>query len=190
MKKSVVKHPTVFLDRDGTIIRCVDILTDPVQLELLPGAAEAIAGLNRAGFLVIAITNQPIIEKGLLTLEALDHIHDVLRNKLAAYGAQLDAIYTCPHRYRPERQCVCRKPGTKLVSDAQADFPIDIESSWFVGDRLRDVETGRQANLKTILVQTGGGSDDEDDQFFPETKPDYVAGDLRVAATIITSGRL
>ena len=182
------QQPAVFIDRDGTIIEFVDVLSESSQVKLLPGAAEAIAELNRRGFLVIALTNQPNIEKGLLTQEGLKAIHDLLQDLLAESGAHLDAIYTCPHRYRPPAdpvpQCECRKPGIKLIQDAQAEFLIDMANSWFVGDRLRDVETGRRANLKTILVSTGGPS--KDDEFFPDTKPDYTADDLLGAVHLIT----
>ncbi len=177
------KRPAVFIDRDGTIIRLIDALTSPSQLILLPGAAEAIADLNRRGFLAIGLTNQPIMEKGLLTEQGLAAIHEALQKMLAGYGAHLDAIYTCPHRYRAEGQCECRKPGLKLLRDAQAEFPIDMENSWMVGDRLRDIETGRRAHLKTILITSNGPSDDN--KFFPDTKPDYTVPDLLVAAHII-----
>jgi len=178
-----MKKPAVFIDRDGTLIEQVEVLTEPSQLKLLPGVAEAIADLNRCGFLVIGLTNQPIVEKGLLTLDGLEKIHDVLKATLARAGAHLDAVYTCPHRYRAEGQCECRKPGLKLIRDAQADFDIDMEHSWLIGDRLRDIETGRRAHLKTIFVKTGGESDD--DAFFPDAKPDYVAKDLAAAVTLI-----
>jgi histidinol-phosphate phosphatase family protein len=177
------KKPAVFIDRDGTIIRAMDVLTEPAQVVVLPGAAEAIADLNRRGFLVIGLTNQPIIEKGLLTQEGLIAIHEALQKKLAESGAHLDAIYTCPHRYRAEGQCECRKPGLKLIRDAQAEFPIVMEQSWLIGDRLRDIETGRRAGIKTILVATGGPSDD--DKFFPDTKPDHTAPDLATAVKLI-----
>ena len=179
--------PAVFIDRDGTIVFFVDVLSEPSQVKLLPGAAEAIADLNRRGFLVIALTNQPNIEKGLLTQDGLKAIHDLLQKQLAESGARLDAIYTCPHKYRPPTdpmpQCECRKPGLKLLEDAQAEFPIDMAKSWFIGDRLRDVETGRRAHLKTILVPTGGSS--KDDEFFSDTKPDYTADDLLAAVRLI-----
>jgi D-glycero-D-manno-heptose 1,7-bisphosphate phosphatase len=178
------KKQAVFVDRDGTIIEQVEALTDPVQLKLLPGAAEAIADLNRRGFLAFGLTNQPIIEKGLLTEAGLKVIHEVLQKLLAKYGAYLDAIYTCPHKYRAEGQCRCRKPGLKLLEDAQAEFPIDTERSWLVGDRLRDIETGRRAGIKTVLVTSSGPSDD--DKFFPDTKPDHTAPDLRAAVKFIT----
>ena len=178
-----VKSSAVFIDRDGTIIKQVDVLTDPAQLEFFSDAATAIADLNKRGFFVFALTNQPVIEKGLLTLEGLKKIHDVLAAKLAASGAHLDGIYTCPHKYRAEGQCECRKPGLKLIKDAQMDFDIDMDHSWFVGDRLRDVETGRRAHLKTILVTTGGES--KDDDFFADAKPDHTVKTLSEAAEII-----
>lgn len=177
------KRPAVFIDRDGTIIEQVEVLTDPAQLKLLPGAAEAITDLNRRGFLVFGLTNQPIMEKGLLTEAGLQKIHNALGKLLAAHGAHLDAIYTCPHKYRAEGQCSCRKPGLKLLHDAQAEFPIDMEKSWLVGDRLRDVETGRRAHIKTVLITSSGASDD--DKFFPDTKPDYTAQDLAAAVRLI-----
>lgn len=183
----MTSRPAVFLDRDGTIIKFVDVLAESSQVELLPGAAEAIAELNRREFFVIGLTNQPNIEKGLLTEEGLKVIHDHLQKMLAESGAHLDAIYTCPHKYRPPgdsvQQCACRKPGIKLIEDAQKDFSIDMASSWFVGDRLRDVETGKRAHIKTILVATGGPN--KDDIFFPEAKPDCVAEDLLASVQII-----
>jgi histidinol-phosphate phosphatase family protein len=183
MYDDYMKQPAIFVDRDGTIIHQVDVLIDPSQLELYSDAATAIANLKKRGFLMIGITNQPIIEKGLLTLDGLKKIHDMLQAHLAAAGGRLDAIYTCPHQYRAEGQCECRKPGLKLIKDAQADFDIDMERSWFIGDRLRDVETGRRANLKTILVKTGGES--KDDDFFPDAIPDYTAETLSEAAAFI-----
>jgi len=177
------KQPAVFIDRDGTMIESVDVLTDAAQLKLLSGTTEAIADLNHRGFLVIGITNQPIIEKGLLTMEGLDKIHARLQEMLSAGGARFDAFFTCPHRYHPERDCECRKPNPGLIDQARAKFPIDMEHSWFVGDRLRDVETGRRAGLKTILVKTGGES--KDDTFFPDAKPDFIADNLLAAVTFI-----
>lgn len=180
-------QPAVFIDRDGTIFEYVEVLSQPSQVKLLPGATEAIADLNRRGFLVIALTNQPIIEKGLLTQDDLSAIHASLQKILAESGAHLDGIYVCPHKYRSPAdgvpQCECRKPGIKLIQDAQKDFSIDMTQSWFVGDRLRDIETGRRGNLKTILVATGGPS--KDDAFFPDAKPDYAVDDLMAAVRII-----
>jgi D-glycero-D-manno-heptose 1,7-bisphosphate phosphatase len=177
------KKPAVFVDRDGTLIEMVDVLTEPSQVKLLPGVAEAVADLNRRGFLVIGITNQPIMEKGLLSEDGLKAIHGELQKQLAVAGAHFDAFYTCPHKYRAEGQCACRKPGIKLIEDAQAAFPIDMEHSWFIGDRLRDVETGRRAGIKTILVTTGGES--ADDAFFPDASPDHVVRNFSWAVAAV-----
>lgn len=177
------EQPAVFIDRDGTLIEMADVLTEPSQVNLLPNAGRAIAELNRRGFLVIVLTNQPIIEKGLLAMDGLEKIHEKLRVDLAAAGAYFDGIYTCPHRYRAEGQCDCRKPGLGLIKEAQADFPIDMPNSWLVGDRLRDIETGKRARLRTILVATGGES--KDDEFFPNTKPNYSVPDLQAAVDVI-----
>jgi histidinol-phosphate phosphatase family protein len=178
-----IKRPAVFIDRDGTIIEPVEVLTEPSQLQLFPDAGAAIANLNKRGFLVFTVTNQPIIEKGLLSLDELKTINDTLQAKLGTFGAHLDAIYTCPHKYREEGQCECRKPGLGLLEQAQKEFDIDMENSWFVGDRLRDVETGRRAHIKTILVTTGGANDS--DTLFPDAKPDYTVNSLTEAVQII-----
>jgi len=179
--------PAVFIDRDGTMIRHIDVLTKPEQVELLPGAGKAIARLNK-NFWVIGITNQPIIEKGLLTIEGLNAIHRKLQELLARDGAHIDEFFTCPHRYHPEKDCDCRKPNPGLINQARAQYPIDMDRSWFVGDRLRDVETGRRAHLRTIFVKTGGES--SDDQFFPDAKADFVAHDLDAAVNgILVSDR-
>lgn len=178
-----VVRPAIFVDRDGTLIELVEALTESAQLKLLPGVGEAIAELNRRGFLVLVVTNQPIVEKGLLTREGLAKIHEKLRTDLAYAGAQVDGIYACPHQYRAEGQCTCRKPGVGLIEQAQKDFLIDMAKSWFVGDRLRDVETGKRAHLHTVQVATGGPS--ADDEFFLDTTPDYVAADLAAAVRLV-----
>lgn len=178
-----VKRPAVFLDRDGTLIEQVEMLTEPSQVKLLSGAGEAVAELNRRGFLVFVITNQPIIEKGLLTTGGLEEIHKKLCADLSLAHAHVDGIYVCPHRYRAEGQCVCRKPGVGLIENALIEFPIDMEKSWCIGDRLRDVETGKRAHLRTMQVATGGSS--EDDEFFSDTTPDYSADDLAAAARLV-----
>ena len=123
------KKPAVSIDRDGTLIETVEVLTESSQTKLFPEAGRAIAELNRHGFFVIVLTNQPIVEKGILAMEGLEKIHEKLRADLAEGGAHFDGIYTCPHRYRAEGQCDCRKPGLGLIKDAQKDFPIDMDKS-------------------------------------------------------------
>jgi D-glycero-D-manno-heptose 1,7-bisphosphate phosphatase len=178
-----IARPAIFLDRDGTIIEAEGMVTSASMLRLLPGAARAIKEWKDRGYFVICITNQPIVEKGALSETGLEGIHAALQEMLAKEEAALDAIYACPHRYREEGQCDCRKPGLGLIKMAQNAFPIAMDQSWFIGDRLRDVATGKQAGMKTIRVLTGGES--ADDTYFPGVSPDYEVADLVAAAALM-----
>ena len=159
-------RPAVFLDRDGTIVREVDYLHQLGQLRLLRGAAGAIHRLNEAGFAVVLATNQSGVARGLLTEEELRDIHDELQRRLAARRAHLDAIYSCPHHpeavvpaYR--RRCRCRKPAPGLLLRAARDLDLDLGRSFAVGDGARDIEAGKRAGCRTILVRTGYGTKTE-----------------------------
>lgn len=177
----------VFLDRDGTINREVDNLHDLSQLYLLPGAARAIARLNKMEYLVIVITNQPVVARGLLTEKELDKIHAVIIRRLGSKHAKLDAIYYCPHhlnanvaKYR--MKCKCRKPNTGLVRQAIRKFHIDPRKSFMVGDTMPDIVMGKRAKLTTVLVKTGGA--ERNDRGYT-TEPDFTAKNLGEAAKII-----
>jgi len=150
----------VFLDRDGTINEEVDYLSDPEQLVLLPGAAAAIRRWNEAGYLVVVVTNQSGIARGLLDEARLREIHDRLREMLRVEGAELDAFYHCPHHpdlgEPPLRaRCDCRKPAPGMLLRAAEELGIDLARSWIVGDSLRDLEAGAAAGVRGILVETG-----------------------------------
>ena len=154
----------VFLDRDGTLNREVNYLADPAQLELLPGVAEGLSRLARAHWLLCVVTNQSGVARGLVSEEALDAIHGRLREMLASEGAHLDWIGHCPHH--PEhgppdlrRACDCRKPEPGLLLRAAAELDIDLTRSWMVGDSARDLEAGRSAGCRSILVGTGNGAE-------------------------------
>ena len=155
------KQKAVFLDRDGTINKYVGFLRHPNELELLPGAAEAIRKINASGYLAIVVTNQPVIARGEVTVEQLDEIHDKLETLLGQEGAYLDAIYYCPHH--PDKgfpgeipelkiDCDCRKPKPGMLLKAAEDFNIDLTQSWMIGDDERDMEAGRAAGCQTVLV--------------------------------------
>jgi histidinol-phosphate phosphatase family protein len=179
-------RPAAFLDRDGVINREVNLLHHPSQLELLPGAANAIRRLNEAGWLAIVITNQPVVARGLCDESQLRVIHDKLETLLGREGAYLDAIYYCPHH--PDRgypgenpvykvACGCRKPATGLLEAAQREFRIDLARSVFVGDTARDIQTGHNAGIRTVLVRTGYGPE----QSCSESSPTYRCADLGAA---------
>lgn len=181
-----MSNKAIFLDRDGTINREVDVLRDIGQFELLPGAADAIRTMHELGYLTIVVTNQPVIARGWMTHEGLKEIHDLMEKQLAEKGAKLDAIYYCPHHPEaslPEYRivCECRKPGSKMIIDATKKFTIDPKQSFLIGDHNRDIAAGKVAGLTTILVETGVTVANEE----IETKPDYRAKDLGEATEII-----
>ena len=180
-------RPAVFLDRDGTIVREVDYLRSTRYLRLLPGAAGAIRQLNLAGYVVVVATNQSGIARGLLTEDDLEGIHRTLIERLAKRGARIDAIYYCPHhpeapveRYR--RRCRCRKPQAGMLARAARDLKLDLSRSVAVGDSARDIEAGRRAGCRTVLVRTGYGAKAEADLAQP---PDHIASNLSQAASWI-----
>jgi len=141
----------VFLDRDGTIIADTHYIARADQVSLLPGAADGISRLNRAGWRVILVTNQSGIGRGLLTEAQFHEVQQAMQDRLAASGATIDATYWCPHD--PDREaCDCRKPATALYRRAIAEHAIDGARSWFVGDRLRDVLPARAFRGRGILV--------------------------------------
>jgi D-glycero-D-manno-heptose 1,7-bisphosphate phosphatase len=156
-------HRAVFLDRDGTIVDDPPpgFLHEPGKVRLLPGAAAAIRRLNQAGWLVVMATNQSGIGRGLYDAAAYGAVQQRLTELLAGQGAHLDAAYFCPHYPDTDGPCECRKPGVKLFHDAQHALGIDLPRSYWVGDRLSDVEPARVLGADTahgILVATGHGA--------------------------------
>jgi D-glycero-D-manno-heptose 1,7-bisphosphate phosphatase len=155
-------RPAAFLDRDGTIIREVDYLGSPTQVRLLPRAGEALRLLNEAGLAVVVTTNQSGIARGMLTEDDLERIHLVLEERLAHRGARLDGIYYCPHHPDVGEKlhrirCRCRKPSPGMLERAARELDLELSQSYAVGDGARDVEAGRRAGCRTVLVRTGHG---------------------------------
>lgn len=148
----------VFLDRDGTIIDDPGFLHEPAKVRLLPGAAAAIRRLNETGWLVLTVSNQSGIARGLYDATAYHAVQRRLVELLAAHEARLDGAYFCPHHPTITGPCECRKPGVKLFRDAQAAHGLDFADSWWVGDRLSDVEPARTLGGRALLVETGRGT--------------------------------
>ena len=155
-----VAKPAVFLDRDGTIVEDPGFLHEPARVKLLPGAAEAIRRLNDRGFLVVMVSNQSGIALGRYSVEDYQAVQRRLIELLKAQGARLDGTYYCPHYPSITGPCECRKPGVKLFREAQAALDIDFARSWWVGDRLSDVQPAQTLGGQEggILVATGEGN--------------------------------
>jgi D-glycero-D-manno-heptose 1,7-bisphosphate phosphatase len=156
----------VFLDRDGTINTEKDYLYRPEDFAFIPGACQAVKLLNDAGFLVIVVTNQSGIARGYYDEGAVEGLHRHMDAELAKAGARVDAYYFCPHhpqhggdRYGGE--CACRKPLPGMLVQAAADLAVDLGHSWMVGDKLADVEAGKRAGCRSLLVRTGYGREAE-----------------------------
>ena len=178
-KKNRTKRPAVFLDRDGTLIKHREVSSKMSHMQPLPGVPAALAKLQKFGYLLIIVTNQPNIEKGVVSALQTIRLHRHLYQLLRAKGVRLDAVYVCPHRY--PSTCTCRKPGQAMIKRARKDFNIDMKKSWFIGDTGRDMETGKRAGLRTIFVKTGEGS--KDPHF--KTKGQYNAEDFSDAAAYV-----
>jgi D-glycero-D-manno-heptose 1,7-bisphosphate phosphatase len=153
----------VFLDRDGTLNVSPpphEYVTDPADLDLLPGAGAAVARLNQAGLWVGVVTNQRAIARSLLATERLELIHERLRELLAQHGAHVDGIWVCPHH---DGTCDCRKPLPGLLLQAQAAVPgLDFARTAMVGDSASDIAAGQAVGTLTIRLDAAGEPGDAD----------------------------
>ena len=185
----------VFLDRDGTLNELRGFLRHAEELELIPGAAEAVRELNRSPYLVIVVTNQPVLARGECSFEEMDRIHRKLETLLGKEGAYLDALYLCPHH--PDKgfpgevpelkiRCNCRKPQPGMLLQAAERYHISLEDSWMIGDSTADVQVGVNAGTRTILLGTGEGG--ADGKYAAE--PTLRADDLGAAVQAILSPAL
>ncbi|MHC5156945.1 MAG: D-glycero-alpha-D-manno-heptose-1,7-bisphosphate 7-phosphatase, partial [Planctomycetota bacterium] len=177
----------IFLDRDDTLVNDPGYIQRPEQVLLLPGAAEALIQLKKMGYLLIIVTNQSGVARGLVTEAQLEDIHRQLKSLFAAEGAQIDAIYYCP--YHPEgtvkdfsMESNLRKPNAGMFFQAEGDLDIDLEQSWMIGDSYRDMQAGKAAGCRTILVDVPGKIREKKDG---DPEPDRKAVNLREAVNII-----
>lgn len=170
------KKRAIFLDRDGVINKEVDHLSNPAQFEFISGSIEALKILKQKGFLLIVITNQAGIARGLFSEEDLNQIHNKMRRILNQNGIIIDDIFYCPHHPDFTGECDCRKPKPGMILKAQRKYNIDLQTSFMVGDTLSDFETGKAANCKTVLVLTGYGIKERDKMI--SIIPDYIFKNL------------
>lgn len=184
------KQRCVFLDRDGTVNKYRGLVWREDQFELEEGAAAAVRLLNEAGYLAILITNQPVVARGLCGTEDVRRIHQKMQTLLGEQGAWLDDIAFCPHhpdKGYPEENiaykvvCNCRKPATGMIDSMAEKYNVDREQSYMVGDSTADIQTGKNAGLRTVLLATGqGGADGRYD-----VTADMRAGNLLDAVKMI-----
>jgi len=177
-----MKRQFVVLDRDGTIIVERHYLSDPRQIELLPGSVRGLRLMLEMNLGLVMITNQSAVGRRFIDEARLDLIHRRLRELLQAEGIHLEGIYYCPHT--PEDNCSCRKPKPGLAERAASDLDFDLQASFVIGDKPADIEMGKRVRATTFLVRTGYGADLVGD---PTVNPDYVADDLSAAAQTIQS---
>ena len=172
----------VFLDKDGTLIEDVPFNVDPERIRLAPGAGPALRTLAERGYRLVLVSNQPGVAYGLYDERDLSRVEERLRLALSPFGVTLDACLWCPHA--PADGCGCRKPAPGLLMRASRELGIDLERSWLVGDILDDVEAGRTASCRTVLLDVGS---ETEWNVTPGRIPDRVVPDLPSAARSIVT---
>ncbi len=162
----MVQRPAVFLDRDGTLLEEAGYLDRLERLVFFPYSVDAVRLLNRAGFVVVVVTNQAGIARGIFKESFVAAAHGHISERLSLGGARIDAFYYCPHH--PEavvealrQDCGCRKPRPGMFTRAAEELGLDLGRSFVVGDRWHDLEAGQRVGARGILVRTGYGRTEE-----------------------------
>jgi D-glycero-D-manno-heptose 1,7-bisphosphate phosphatase len=141
----------IFLDRDGVInLERKDYVKSIKEFQIIDDIPKAIRMLKKEGFLVIVITNQSAINRGLMTIKALDEIHNHLQKILKDNNTSIDDFYFCPHR--PDENCQCRKPNPEMLVKAAQEYNIDMNESFMIGDSLTDIQAAQKAGCEGILL--------------------------------------
>lgn len=184
------KRAAIFFDRDGTLVKGVELLHRVEDLELFPFSSATLRKVNKSDFLCFLVTNQPVVARSICDVSMVKQIHNKLETLLGLERAYLNDIYFCPHHpdkgYPEENpvfkiECDCRKPKTGMMDRAVKEYNIDIRSSWVIGDTITDIQTGINAGLKTVLVRTGDGGKDK--KF--DIAPDFIFDDIEDAVDFI-----
>lgn len=181
--------PAVFLDKDGTLVEDIPYNVDISKIRFYPEVPDALAQLAARGYLLIVVSNQPGIAHGYFDAAAVEAAGTAIWNELAKRGVPLAGFYYCPHH--PEGNvksyavaCDCRKPLAGLLLRAAREHEIDLSRSWMIGDILNDVEAGKHAGCRTILVDRGNETEWLSG---PLREPDHVAPDMTDARRFIES---
>lgn len=155
-----MKDKAVFFDRDGVLNVDVSYLYKIEDLRWIDGAREALAYLNEQGYKIFVVTNQSGIARGYYTIEEMNKLHEHMQAEIAAYGGKIEKIYFCPHHKEgklPEFaiDCDCRKPKPGMLLQAFAEYELDKEQSFLIGDSFRDVEAAEAAGIRGYLYKEG-----------------------------------
>ena len=177
----------VFIDKDGTLIPDIPYNVDPALITLSPGAGATLARLKRRGYLLIVVSNQSGVARGLFPESALDGVRQRIGDLLAEAGAALDGFSYCPHHpdgtvKRYARECGCRKPKAGMLTGAAKAFGIDLSRSWMIGDITADSEAGNRAGCRTILIEKPY---DPIVEVNDRSRPDYIVRDWQAVGQII-----
>lgn len=166
-----------FLDRDGVVNYDVRYCHEPEKIELKPGFVEGLKELHKAGFLAVVVTNQGGVALGMYEAEAVHACHARIQELLAPHGEKIDGFYFCPHHQKVQKECSCRKPRPGMLFKAARDLDIDIRASYMIGDRISDLDAGRNAGCRQGFLV---------DSFYRESHfPKALAAGYETAETVL-----
>jgi len=178
-------HKAIFLDRDGVINKDVDNLHKIEDIIILDKVPEALKHLKSKGYLLIVVSNQPVISRGWITEDGVKEINEEMNRRiLKSGGSKIDRFYFWPHHpdaqiEKYKKNCDCRKPGIGMIVQAVEDFGIDIDSSFMIGDRISDIVMGQKAGCKTILIESEHSHTKlKGRDYNVDTNPDFIAKSL------------
>lgn len=181
-------NKAVFMDRDGTLNEDPGYLGDPKQVKLFSDTGKSLALLkNDYNFLLIVISNQSGVARGLITVDDVESVNAEINNQLKKFNVKIDAFYYCPFHpeFNNEEECSCRKPSPKMILDAAKEYNIDISKSYLIGDTIADLEAGNNSCIKSILVKTGYGAKSFSILQKENNFPTFVAENLFEASKFI-----
>ncbi len=172
-KISYEHRPAVFVDRDGTVNEHIEYLSDPNQFREIPGSFAALKSIRDLGFRVVIVTNQPGIGLGYFSKEDFFVVNREMLRQASSVGCFIDKVYFCPHSKGDN--CRCRKPNPYFIERAVREMNVDVSRSLVIGDMTSDIQFGKNAGCRTVLVRTGRAGEDG----LYTVAPDFIIADLR-----------
>jgi len=185
--KQIVLSKAIFFDKDGTLIVNVPFNVEPSLIRLMPRSKAGLRAFAAAGFELIIVSNQPGVALGYFAEAHLLEVEITIREKFKEIGVVLAASYFCPHapaeaQYGSTGSCRCRKPAAGMIERAARERSIDLEGSWLIGDILDDIQAGRSAGCRTVLIDNGN---ETEWNLSSLRRPDWVVANINEAARII-----